>query len=64
MEEQTPYQLSRNRFGAYITICTNDRVYCLPLTETQINQIHLIGGDFVEQLKEVFQCSAPNAEKK
>ncbi len=57
MEEQTPYEVSRNRFGAYITICTDEKVYCLPVTEAQIDQLYLIGGEFIEKLTEVFKCS-------
>ncbi len=55
MEEQSKYRVVRNRFGAYITICTNEKVYCLPVTEAQIEQLYLIGGEFIEKLTEVFQ---------
>jgi hypothetical protein len=64
MEEQSEYKIDRNRFGVYITVCTNDRTYCLPVTEAQIDQLYLIGGDFLERLTEVFQCSAQNAVSK
>ncbi len=64
MEEQSEYKVSKTRFGAYITICTDEKVYCLPVTEVQMEQLHVIGGEFIEKLKEVFQCSAQNAEKK
>jgi len=57
MEEQATYKIDRNRFGAYITICTSERVYCLPVTEAQIEQLYAIGGEFIEKLTEVFQCS-------
>ncbi len=57
MEEQSEYRIDRNRFGVYITICTDEKVYCLPVTEAQIDQLYLIGGEFVEKLTEVFKCS-------
>ncbi len=55
MEEQAEYKVSKTRFGAYVTICTNEKVYCLPVTETQIDQLYLIGGEFIEKLTEVFK---------
>ncbi len=57
MEEQSEYRIDRNRFGAYITICTNEKVYCIPITEAQIDQLYLIGGEFIEKLTEVFKCN-------
>jgi len=63
MEEQAKYEVNKTRFGAYVTICCDDAVYCLPITDTQMQQLKAIGGDFIGQLKEVFQCSQKKEEK-
>ncbi len=58
VEEQTKYEVNKTRFGAYVTICTDNRVFCLPITEVQMEQIYAIGGEFIEQLKSVFKCQS------
>ncbi len=55
MEEQSKYEVNKTRFGAYVTICTDEKVYCIPTTEAQIDQLYLIGGEFIEKLTDVFK---------
>ncbi len=48
-------EINQTRFGAYITICTNERVYCLPLTQTQIDQLYALAGDLIEKVTAIFK---------